>query len=199
MGMIARRQWEKDCSRHWDHLGGGQLSIRTFLPIIIVIILLTAVMSCRNEVVGTVCKVSHQTRRGLQMVSLLTQLQETQPQAAIHAWIHIWSYQWLLLVCMLDFELDLRAADVWRGYISKWGRRRCAKSGSRPEECRQQFPAFRPVKSSQVEADHNPSPSRSTNSIQPEFMDRSSDGSCVNLNNSDLSYIWGENEGQGPR
>ena len=63
--------------------------IRTFLPIIIVIILLTAVMSCRNEVVGTVCKVSHQTRRGLQMVSLLTQLQETQPQAAIHAWIHI--------------------------------------------------------------------------------------------------------------
>ena len=55
------------------------------------------------------------------------------------------------------------------------------------------------VKSSQVEADHNPSTSRSTNSIQPEFMDRSSDGSCVNLNNSDLSYIWGENEGQGPR
>ena len=45
------------------------------------------------------------------------------------------------------------------------------------------------VKPSQVESDHNPSPSRSTNSIQPEFMDRSSDGSCVNLNNSDLSYI----------
>ena len=58
-------------------------------------------------------------------------------------------------------------------YISEWGRW-CAKSGSRPEECPAAAVAEHFARSSQVKADHNRSPSRSTNSIQPQFMERSS-------------------------
>ena len=61
--------------------------IRTFLPIIIVIILLTAVM--RGCWYGVQSQSSDEEGVSLQMVSRLSQLQETQPQAAIHAWIHV--------------------------------------------------------------------------------------------------------------
>ena len=104
--------------------------------------------------------------------------------AMLHAHVSLLDDEWQLFMSHLVWCVSKIAIGC--RYRSKWGRR-CAKSGSRPEECPAAAAAVGEhfARSSQVKADHNRRPSRSTNSSQHEEYGE------VRQRTSDLSNIWG--------